>query len=102
MSARTTESNLAARVLFDAACALETSNSPVRLDNIPPGAAEAIHVWATQRGVSLDSIEETGGVLTYGAGAAYCFRFAMNDHYNGVVCVDADGTVLAEDSRVSV
>jgi hypothetical protein len=89
-------------VRFDAACAPQLSNSSAELDTIPSIAAEAIRVWAVQRGVSLASIQQRGGVLSYGTGAAYCFRFA-NDagRYSGVVCVNDEGTVLAEDSRAS-
>lgn len=96
-----TASNLAARALFDAAFSDDLTNSRTELDGIPDGPAEAIRVWATQRGVPLDSVEGQGGILEYAGRAVYCFRFYTDDRYNGVVCVDAYGTVLAEDSRVS-
>lgn len=102
MTERETASNLAARALFDAALASDLVNSPTQLEDIPNAAAEGVRVWATQRGVSLDSVDERGGILRYGERAVYCFRFGADDRYNGVICVDADGTVLAEDSRVSV
>ena len=102
MSDQETASNLAARVLFEAAFAADLVNSQTQLETIPHTAAEAIRVWATQRGVPLDSVEERGGSLEYAGRAVYCFRFRTNKRYSGVVCVDGDGTVLAEDSRVSV
>lgn len=102
VSDQETASNLAARVLFEAAMAADVVSSQTQLETIPHTAAEAIRVWATQRGVPLDSVDDRGGALEYAGRAVYCFRFGAGDHYNGVVCVDADGTVLAEDSRVSV
>lgn len=102
MTEHQTESNLAARALFDAAFSNDLTNSRTRLDGIPADAAEAIRVWATQRVVPLDSVEENGAALEYAGRAVYCFRFRTDDRYNGVVCVDVDGTVLAEDTRVSV
>lgn len=102
MSEQETASNLAARALFEAALASDLANARTRLEDIPLEAAEAIRVWATQRGVPLDSVAEHGGILEYGSRSVYCFRFDTNDRYNGVICVDGDGTVLAEDSRVSI
>jgi hypothetical protein len=102
VSEQETASNLAARALFEAAVATKLENSATRLDDIPSAAAEGLRVWATQRAVPLDSIEELGGMLLYHGRAVYCFAFGAHDRYNGVICVDADGTVLAEDSRVSV
>lgn len=101
VSEQETASNLAARALFDAAISAELINSQAQLDSIPHTAAEAIRVWATQRGVPLDSVEPRGGTLEYAGHCVYCFRFRTEQQYNGVVCVDGDGTVLAEDSRVS-
>lgn len=102
VSEQETASNLAARALFEAALASDLANARTMLAHIPFAAAEAIRVWATQRGVPLDSVEEHGGILEYGGRALYCFRFGVQARHNGVVCVDADGTVLAEDSRVSL
>jgi hypothetical protein len=102
VSEQETASNLAARALFEAALASDLANACTQLGHIPFAAAEAIRVWASQRGVPLESVEEHGGILEYGDRVLYCFRFGANDRYNGVVCVDADGTVLAEDSRVSI
>lgn len=101
MSEQETASNLAARVLYDAALAGDLRSSQTSLESIPQTAAEAIHVWATQRDVPLEAIERRGGELHYADRAVYCFAFRTNDRFAGVVCVDADGTVLAEDSRVS-
>lgn len=86
VSEQETASNLVPRALYEAAI---------------EGAAEAIRVWATQRGVPLESIEDRGGALEYAGRGVYPFRFRTEDRYNGAVCVDGDGTVLAEDSRVS-
>lgn len=96
-----TASNLAVRILHDAATARDLVTSNVGLDDVPDTAADAIRVWATQRGVPLDSVEPRGGALKYAGRAVYCFRFRTSDRYNGVVCIDGDGTVLGEDSRVS-
>jgi hypothetical protein len=102
MTAQDTSSNLAARALFDAAFSHDLTNYRTDLDSIPDAAAHAIVIWATQRGVPLDWIEERGGTLEYAGRAVYCFRFGSGERYNGVLCVDGDGTVLAEDSRISV
>ncbi|HLI95013.1 MAG TPA: hypothetical protein VKT72_02880 [Candidatus Baltobacteraceae bacterium] len=88
MTALDTSSNLAARALFDAAVAADLTNYRIELDSVPDSVASALVVWATQRNVPVDSIEERGGTLEYGGRTVYCFLFGSGD--------------LAEDSRVSL
>lgn len=102
MSEKDTRSNLAARLLFDLACALRISSAPVKVNALSRDAREALRVWAAQRRVPFDGVLEPGGAIFYDRKMVYCFRFAMRGGYNGVVCVDTYGVVLAEDSRVSV
>ena len=102
MSEKDTRSNLAARLLFDLACALRISSAPVKVSALSREAKAALQVWAAQRRVSLDALLEPGGAILYDRKSVYCFRFAMRGGYNGVVCVDTHGVLLAEDSRVSV
>lgn len=47
MSDQETASNLAARILFEAAMSADLVSSQTPLETIPHTAAEAIRVWAT-------------------------------------------------------
>jgi hypothetical protein len=96
-----TTSNLAVRLFYDLAHAARIENSPARLHDLPREAVNAIRVWAVQREVAVDNVEDQGRIVSFGDRAVFCFAFKERTGYSGVVCVTEDGTFIGEDSSIT-